>query len=318
MKILITGGAGFIGSNLVHRLCSNKENQIYILDNLCTGYLENIEDVIDNKNIHFINSDIRNTSLIEYIQKSKFDYIYNFASPASPKYYLKHPVETLETNILGIRNILMGIKGSSTRLLQASTSEVYGKAKEIPQKEEYWGNVNCTGVRACYDEGKRSAETLIFDYKRLYNVDAIVVRLFNTYGPRMNENDGRIISNFVNQAIKNENITIYGDGNQTRSFCYIDDTLDAILLLMMEKVNPQCPINIGNPIETKVIEVAQIIKKMTKSKSNIVYEKSMEDDPIRRKPDITEITKLLNWVPKVQLDDGLKRSIAYYQNKMLG
>ena len=201
-----------------------------------------------------------------------------------------------------------------TRLLQASTSEIYGSAKEIPQKEEYWGNVNCIGVRACYDEGKRSAETLIFDYKRLYNIDVRIVRIFNTYGPKMNKEDGRIISNFINQAISNKDITIYGSGNQTRSFCYIDDTLNAIISFMNKKNIIDMPINIGNPKEVKVKKVAELIKKMTKSKSNIVYCESMKDDPPRRKPDISKAIKYLNWKPSIKLEDGLKKCIIYYKN----
>lgn len=221
----------------------------------------------------------------------------------------------MEANIIGVRNILNAIKGTNTRLLQASTSEVYGSAKEIPQKEEYWGNVNCIGVRSCYDEGKRIAETLIFDYKRLYNVDVRVVRIFNTYGIRMNKEDGRIISNFVNQAINDEDITIYGLGMQTRSFCFIDDTLNAIMSFMSKEESIDIPINKGNPEEIEVRKVAELIKKLTNSKSNITFCDEMQDDPPRRKPDISKAIEYLNWKPKIKLEDGLKECIKYYRNE---
>lgn len=315
MKILITGGAGFIGSNLAQRYSKNKDNQICIIDNLSTGKISNIENLLKQENFNFFKKDICDSSIENFIRDSKFDYIYNLACPASPKYYLKHPIETLETSIIGVRNILNAIKGTNTRLLQASTSEVYGCAKEIPQKEEYWGNVNCTGVRACYDEGKRVAETLIFEYKRLYNVDARVVRIFNTYGIRMDKEDGRIISNFINQAINNEDITIYGLGLQTRSFCYIDDTVNAIISFMNKEKNIDMPINIGNPQEIEVKKVAGLIKELTNSKSNIIFCNEMQDDPPRRKPDINKAIEYLNWRPNIKLEDGLKECIKYYRNE---
>ena len=315
MKILITGGAGFIGSNLAQRYSKTKDNQIYIIDNLSTGKISNIENLLKQENFNYLKKDICDFDIENFIRANKFDYIYNFACPASPKYYLKYPIETLEANIIGVRNILNAIKGTKTRLLQASTSEVYGSAKEIPQKEEYWGNVNCIGLRACYDEGKRVAETLIFEYKRLYNVDVRVVRIFNTYGVGMNKEDGRIISNFINQAINNEDITIYGSGRQTRSFCYIDDTLNAIISFMNKEKNTDTPINIGNPQEIEVKEVATLIKELTNSKSNIIFCNEMQDDPPRRRPDINKAIEYLNWKPKIGLEDGLKECIKYYRNE---
>lgn len=215
-----------------------------------------------------------------------------------------------------MRNILKAIKGTNTRLLQASTSEIYGSATEIPQTEKYWGNVNCFGVRACYDEGKRSAETLIFDYKRLFNIDARIVRIFNTYGQRMDKNDGRVISNFINQAINNEDITIYGDGNQTRSFCYIDDTIDAITKIMEKQENIETPINIGNPKEITIKELAQLIKDITGSKSNIKFFEANQDDPPRRKPSINRAIKEIGWTPEIELKYGLKKCIEYYVNQI--
>lgn len=314
MKILITGGAGFIGSNLAERYSKCSENQIVILDNLSTGKLFNIDKLLKNKNIRFFKKDICENDIDEFIRESKLDYIYNFACPASPKYYLQFPIQTWEANVIGIRNILNGIKGTNTRLLQSSTSEVYGCAKEIPQKERYWGNVNCIGVRACYDEGKRAAETIIFDYKRLYNIDVRVARIFNTYGVKMNKDDGRIVSNFINQAINNKEITIYGSGKQTRSFCYIDDMLDAIISFMNIETKIDIPINIGNPEEIEVKELAKLIKSMTNSKSNIIFCDEMKDDPQRRKPNIGNAIKYLGWKPKVRLREGLKKCIEYYEN----
>ncbi len=318
MKILITGGAGFIGSNLVRRY-TNQENEIVIIDNLCTGKMSNIEDIVKQKNVKFFKKDICDEKIIDFIKKSKFDYIYNLACPASPKYYLKFPIETWEASVLGVRNILKAIKGTSARLLQTSTSEVYGSAKEIPQEESYWGNVNCYGVRACYDEGKRSAETLIFDYKRLFNVDARIVRIFNTYGQGMDKNDGRVIANFMNQAINNEDITIYGDGNQTRSFCYIEDAIDAIIKIMNKKENVETPINIGNPVEVTIKEIANMIKNITGSKSNIKFCEANKDDPPRRKPDINKAINEIGWKPKIELEYGLKKCLEYYidQNKSI-
>ena len=312
MKILITGGAGFLGSNLAYRYANNKENEVYIVDNLSTGKIDNIEELILKEKVYFLEEDICNNKIAEFIKNNKFDYIYNFACPASPKYYLEFPIETWNASILGVKNILDAIKGSKTKMLQTSTSEIYGNALQTPQDESYFGNVNCIGVRACYDEGKRAAETLIFDHKRLYGTDIRVVRIFNTYGEKMNSEDGRIISNFINQAINNEDITIYGSGNQTRSFCYIEDTLDAIIALMELPDPVEFPINVGNPSEIKVLEVAKLVKEMTNSKSNIVFCKEMKDDPQRRKPNISCAIEILKWRPKVSLEEGLKKCIEYY------
>ena len=244
MKILITGGAGFIGSNLVFRLINDNNNFIIVMDNLSTGLEKNIEEFYNMPNFKFIKYDITDSSVIDIIKNLNVDIIYNFACPAAPKYYLSHPIETWEANVLGVRNLLESIKNTNIRLFHSSTSEVYGDALEYPQNEEYFGNVNPIGVRACYDEGKRAAESLIYDYIRRYNVDVRVARIFNTYGPKMGVLDGRIISNFINQALRNENITIYGTGNQTRSFCYIDDTIDFIVLLMDSNKKIYKPINI--------------------------------------------------------------------------
>lgn len=312
MKVLITGGAGFIGSNLAHKYAQNKNNDIYIIDNLSTGKIQNIKKILNDDNVTFIQKDIRDDDMDKFIRNKKFDYVYNLACPASPRYYLKFPIETWEASVLGVRNILKGIKETNTKMVQASTSEVYGNALEIPQKETYLGNVNCIGVRACYDEGKRAAESLIFDYQRLYDVNVRVVRIFNTYGPKMDKDDGRIISNFINQAIRNEDITIYGTGEQTRSFCYIDDTIEALIAIMNKKEKIEKPINIGNPVEISVYEVANLIKDITKSKSNIVFCEPMKDEPQRRKPDINEAKRVLNWIPKNKLEDGLKKCIEFY------
>lgn len=314
MKILITGGAGFIGSNLVYRYIANKNNEIYIIDNLSTGKINNIQELLKYENVNFIQKDICDSDISQFIRNNEFDYIYNLACPSSPQYYLKFPIETWEASVLGVRNILKGIVGTKTKMLQTSTSEVYGCAVEVPQKESYWGNVNCIGVRACYDEGKRAAEALIFDYKRLYDVDVRIVRIFNTYGPRMDKGDGRVISNFINQAINNKDITVYGKGKQTRSFCFVEDTINGLIALMHKQEKVDIPINIGNPYEIEVEQLARLIKNITNSQSNIVYYDAMKDDPPRRRPDITNAIELLQWEPKIQLDEGLKKSIEYYMN----
>lgn len=260
MKILVTGGAGFIGSNLVSKLVKNRENQIIVLDNLSTGAEKNIQEFQDNDNFQFFKYDITDYSVIDFIKKLNVDEIYNLACPASPKYYLNHPIEAWESSVLGIRNLLESIKGTKIKMIHSSTSEVYGDALEYLQTEKYWGNVNLIGVRACYDEGKRAAESLIYDYIRQYNVDVRVIRIFNTYGPKMNPLDGRIISNFIMQALNNDDITIYGTGEQTRSFCFVDDTIDFMVKLMNSNNRNDSPINVGNPYELTVNYVAKYIK----------------------------------------------------------
>ena len=314
MKILITGGAGFIGSNLVSRLIN--DNEIIVIDNLSTGREDNIKEFYDNPNFKFIEYDVTDNKVINIIKELDVSIIYNFACPASPKYYLNHPIETWEASVLGIRNLLEAIKGTSVKLFHSSTSEVYGDALEYPQNEEYFGNVNPIGVRSCYDEGKRAAESLIYDYIRRYNVDVRVARIFNTYGPKMSVLDGRIISNFVVQALKNEEMTIYGTGNQTRSFCFIDDTLDFIILLMNSNIKNYKPINVGNTYELSVNAIASIIKERLNSSSKIVYLTPMQDDPQKRKPNISRAKELLNWEPKVSFEDGLIKTIDYFKGQI--
>lgn len=313
MNILITGGAGFIGSNLTHRLFKN--NKISVIDNLSTGNYNNIKELVENNKIKFYKMDITNKKIVDFIKNNNFDLIYNFACPASPKYYLKHPIETWEASVLGVKNLLDAIINSKTKLFHSSTSEIYGDAKIYPQSENYNGNVNPIGVRACYDEGKRAAEALIYDYIRMYNVDVRVARIFNTYGIKMKHNDGRIISNFICAALNDKDINIYGHGNQTRSFCYVDDTINAIIKLMnlQEKINT--PVNIGNPIEKSVKEIAYMIKEKVGSNSKIVFIEAMKDDPQFRKPNIELAKELLKWEPVVSLETGINKCIEYFKRE---
>ena len=312
MKILITGGAGFIGSNLVERLIRDKNNYIIALDNLSTGKMSNIDKFLSCDNFKFINMDITSSEIINYLVDEKIDIIYNFACPASPKYYMIHPIETWKSSVIGVSNLLEVARILNIPMFHSSTSEVYGDAKVYPQDESYYGNVNPIGLRACYDEGKRASEAIIYDYMRVYDLDIKVGRIFNTYGPNMNSEDGRIVSNFVVEALNNEDMIIYGDGMQTRSFCYIDDTINAILKLMeMKKID--YPINLGNPEEHTVLEVANIIKSYLNSDSRIVFSESLSDDPRKRKPDITRAKKILNWEPEVPFKEGLSRTINYYK-----
>lgn len=305
-RIIITGGAGFLGSHLCERLL-NEGNHIICIDNFFTGSYENIKHLTNNKNFEIIRHDIIAPIHIEC------DEIYNFACPASPIHYQRNPVHTFKTSILGILNMLNLARECNARLLQASTSEVYGDPLEHPQKETYWGHVNPAGIRSCYDEGKRGAETLMMDYNRQYKTDIKIIRIFNTYGPRMNENDGRVVSNFIIQALKNIPITVYGDGSQTRSFCYYDDLIDGVVK-MMNSENFIGPVNLGNPIEMPVIDFAKIIIKATNSKSEIIFKELPKDDPVKRQPDISLAKEKLNWQPKYNLEDGLKKTIEYFEN----
>ena len=303
--ILITGGAGFIGSNLCEKLL-NDNNKIICLDNLFTGNIKNIQHLMNHSNFEFINHDIINPLEIN----CDIDEIYNLACPASPEKYQIDPINTLKVNFLGVLNLLEVAKNKKAKFLQSSTSEVYGEPEITPQNEEYRGNVNTVGIRSCYDEGKRIAETLITEYHNKHNVDVRIVRIFNTYGPKMDKKDGRVVTNFINQALNNENITLYGNGEQTRSFCYIDDQIDGLIKLMDS--NYILPINIGNPHEITVKELADIILKLTNSKSKIVYKNLPSDDPTNRKPDITKAKNILKWSPKYDLENGIIKTIEYF------
>lgn len=307
-KILVTGGAGFIGSHLCERLL-NEGNEVICVDNFFTGSKENIFHLMDNKRFELIRHDITEHLLVEA------DQIYNLACPASPVHYQYNPIKTIKTSVIGITNMLGLAKRVKARILQASTSEVYGDPKEHPQKETYWGNVNPIGIRSCYDEGKRVAETLMMDYHRQNKVDIRIVRIFNTYGPTMAENDGRVVSNFIVQALKGEDITIYGDGSQTRSFCYVSDLVDGIIK-MMNREDFIGPVNLGNPVETSILEFAERIIKLTDSKSKIIHLPLPQDDPTQRKPDISLAKKILDWTPVVELEDGLKKTIEYFDKKL--
>ena len=308
MRILVTGGAGFIGSHLCRRLI-NEGHQVICLDNLFTGTRNNVKDLIDKSNFELIIQDVT-----QPIQLDNIDQIYNLACPASPIHYQYNPVKTVETNVIGAINVLNLAKRTGACVLQASTSEVYGDPTVHPQKEEYWGNVNPIGIRSCYDEGKRAAETLFFDYHRQYGIDIKVVRIFNTYGPNMQKNDGRVVSNFIVQAIEGKDITIYGDGLQTRSFCFVSDLVEGIVRLMNSDKAITGPINIGNPSEFTVKQLAEMIISMTKSESTIVYKPLPQDDPKKRKPDITLAMRELEWIPMVEIHEGLEKTIKYFED----
>jgi UDP-glucuronate decarboxylase len=305
-KILVTGGAGFLGSHLCDRLV-NMGEYVICLDNLYTGSKQNIEHLMGEKNFEFIRHDI-----VEPI-RLEVDEIYNLACPASPVHYQHNPVATVKTCVLGSINMLGLAKRTGAKILQASTSEIYGNPLEHPQTEEYFGNVNTLGPRANYDEGKRCAETLFSEYHRQHNVNAKIIRIFNTFGPRMHPDDGRVVSNFIMQALRGEDITMYGDGSQTRSFCYVDDLIDGIIQMMYMSIG-LIPINLGNPHEITVKQLAEEIIKLTKSKSKIVYQDLPQDDPLKRKPDISRAKSLLKWEPKVDRKEGLKRTIEYFKN----
>ncbi len=304
-RVLVTGGAGFVGSHLCDRLLADGHTVI-CLDNLFTGSKANIEHLMSNPNFSFVHHDVQKPYAVPV------DWIFNLACPASPKHYQFDPVETVRTNVLGMINMLDLAKATGARVLQASTSEVYGDPTCHPQDESYWGNVNPISRRACYDEGKRCAETLCFDYHREYHVDIRVIRIFNTYGPRMAKDDGRVVSNFVLQALRGEDITVYGDGSYTRSFQYVDDLVEG-MIRMMTTEDFTGPVNIGNPGEFTILELAQIVIEMTGSSSKIVHLPAVEHDPKQRKADITLATEKLGWEPKLPLRDGLKKTIAYFQ-----
>ena len=307
-RILVTGGAGFLGSFLCERLVG-EGHDVICLDNYFTGRKRNIEHLMQFKNFELMRHDITFPIFLEV------DRIYNLACPASPVHYQYNPVKTIKTSVLGAIHVLGLAKRVNARVLQASTSEVYGDPAMHPQREEYWGNVNCIGIRSCYDEGKRVAETLFFDYYRQNNVDIRVMRIFNTYGPRMHPNDGRVVSNFIVQALQNRDITIYGDGSQTRSFCYVDDLIEAMTRLM-DQDGFVGPVNIGNPGEFTIKELAEKVVKLTGSSGKIVYKDIPPDDPKQRKPDITLAREKLGWQPRVQLEEGLQKTIEYFKKTL--
>jgi len=306
MKILLTGAAGFLGSHISKKLIDNN-HEVIGLDDLSTGSIKNIEQLINQPKYSFIEHDVR----IPY--QAKVDAILNFACPASPVNYQKDPVRTIETNFLGMINMLHLANETGARIIQASTSEIYGDPTQSPQKESYWGNVNPIGIRSCYDEGKRAAETLCFDYRRQYNLDTRVIRIFNTYGPNMAIGDGRVVSNFIVQALRNEPINIYGDGKQTRSFCYVTDLVEGIYKLLQLDKNPDTPINLGNSNEFTILELAMVVIEITKSKSEIVNNPLPLDDPKQRCPDISLAKSTLNWKPTIELREGIEKTAAYFK-----
>ena len=306
MRILVTGGAGFIGSHLCERLLS-EGHDVICLDNFFTRSKNNIIHLMDNHRFEVIRHDITEPILLEV------DRIYNLACPASPIHYQYNPVKTTKTSVMGTINMLGLAKRVKARILQASTSEVYGDPKIHPQTEDYWGNVNPIGIRSCYDEGKRVAETLMMDYHRQNQVDIRIIRIFNTYGPRMAENDGRVVSNFVLQALRNQDITMYGDGSQTRSFCFVSDLIEG-MIRMMECNNFIGPVNLGNPTENTILEFAQKIIAITGSGSKIVFKPLPQDDPKQRRPDITLATKMLDWTPTIDLQKGLAATVDYFRS----
>ena len=323
MKILVTGGAGFLGSHLCDKLIEEK-NEVICLDNLFTGSKSNINHLLDYKNFEFVRHDVVHPIVLEV------DQIYHFACPASPIHYQYNPIKTTKTSVMGTINMLGLAKRVKARIMLASTSEVYGDPAIHPQPESYWGNVNTIGTRSCYDEGKRVAETLMMDYYRQNSVDIKIIRIFNTYGPRMALEDGRVVSNFILQALKNDDITVYGDGTQTRSFCYVDDLISGIYKMMnLEKQNKFSflrnyhpgetfigPVNLGNPVEFTMVELAEKVIELTQSKSKIVFKPIPEDDPKIRKPDITLAKSKLNWNPDINLNSGLQKTIQNFKSRI--
>lgn len=306
-RVLVTGGAGFLGSHMCDRLIKDG-NDVICVDNLFTGSKDNIRHLLGDPYFEFIRHDITQPIFVEC------DQIYNLACPASPKWYQKDPIYTFKTSVYGAMNCLGLAKRTGARVLQASTSEVYGDPRIHPQDESYWGNTNPIGIRSCYDEGKRAAETLFFDYYRKHGVNIKVIRIFNTYGPRMDVGDGRVVSNFIVQALKNEDITIYGDGNQTRSFCYVDDLIEGMIRLMNSREGFTGPVNVGNPEEYTIKELAEIVIELTESSSKIIYEPLPSDDPVRRKPMIDLARNEFGWEPQTKLLDGLRKTIEYFRS----
>ncbi len=309
MRILVTGGAGFIGSHLCERLI-NKGHEVICLDNFFTGRRENILPLLNNHRFELLRHDVIEPVLLEV------DQIYNLACPASPVHYQYNPVKTVKTNVMGTINMLGLAKRVRARILQASTSEVYGDPLEHPQTEKYWGNVNPIGLRSCYDEGKRLAETLMMDYHRQNKVDTRIARIFNTYGPRMLEDDGRVVSNFIVQALRGEQLTIYGAGDQTRSFCYVDDLVEGLIRLMNAEALHD-PVNLGNPGELTIKQLAEEVMRMCGSSAGVKYLPLPQDDPKQRQPDITRAKELLGWGPTIPLREGLEKTVAYFRNRVM-
>jgi len=308
-RSLVTGGAGFLGSHLCERLLA-RGHDVVCVDNFFSGTKDNIAGLVAHPHFELLRHDITFPLYVEV------DEIYNLACPASPIHYQRDPVQTTKTCVHGAINMLGLAKRIKARILQASTSEVYGDPEVHPQSEDYWGRVNPIGIRACYDEGKRCAETLFFDYYRQHGTAIKVARIFNTYGPRMHPNDGRVVSNFIMQALRSEPVTVYGDGTQTRSFCYVDDMIDAFIKFMASPETVVGPLNLGNPVEHSIHEIASTIIEMTRSRSEIVFAKLPADDPRQRKPDISQATRVLDWTPSTSLRDGLSRTIAYFEGEL--
>jgi len=307
MKVLLTGVAGFLGSHLAKKFIL-KGHQVIGVDDFSTGSLKNLDGILHENRFMLVKQDIRSEI------KFEVDLILNFACPASPKAYQLDPVKTIETSILGILNLCKLAKSTGARLIQASTSEIYGDPLENPQRESYWGNVNPIGIRSCYDEGKRAAETICFDYKRQFGIDARIVRIFNTYGPNMAVDDGRVVSNFINQALKNEPLTVYGDGTQTRSLCFVSDLIEGIYKISVLEKSIKTPINLGNPSEYSMFELAKKVVSLAGSTSKITNLPLPADDPRQRRPDISLATRVLDWSPKISIDDGLLTTIKYFSN----
>jgi UDP-glucuronate decarboxylase len=305
-RILVTGGAGFLGSHLCERLVT-EGHDVLCLDNFFTGSKRNISHLVGRPNFELVRHDVTQPVFLEV------DEIYNFACPASPIHYQYNPVKTIKTSVMGAINMLGLAKRVKAKILQASTSEIYGNPTVHPQKEDYWGNVNTIGPRSCYDEGKRCAETVFFDYHRQNKVNIRVVRIFNTYGPRMHPNDGRVVSNFIVQALTNQNVTIHGDGSQTRSFCYVNEMVEGLILMMNGPDDFIGPVNLGNPDEFTILQLAEMIIRLTYSRSKIIFRSLPQDDPLHRQPDIALAREKLNWEPKLNLEQGLKRTIEYFR-----